>query len=537
MYSAAIVAGTTNLISTYSSYSTIINGNNNIICRGVYANIIGSKDSCIYSPTTMGSIINSCCSVIAPTQLGGSQNVGILDGCCNQICASYFSTLIGGADNKLQNGYQNTIIGGCSNCISGASAGGGVYQSTITASTLSYILYGHNNGIFASRCSSITGVFGSTNSIAIIGGECINVSASTKKCIVYSNNFCAYGGKFYGDGSALTGLATGSFITTGQTGVFGAAGYVSTGSTGVFVTTGQTGDFITTGMTGAFGGANVNLSGYLRTGQLEFLSEAPFTMCSFVVGSDFSNSGSRNSVFNSLESCAEYTSRDNFISSTNYSIVSGGVANSAILGGIYNVINASVTGSIILGGSGIVASINNTVYANNLCVVGGVIYGNGSGITGINSQVNKCQILAKNNTPFDICAVTRVASTYIGNQRITDNSYTGMFYFCDHNDSSVDDCNLYSINNYGYCAAQFSAMILGNAIYGGEVFTTSIKIEGVATSSGVVNQNKTIHSQSFPTDDACVIVENQSLKIYITGAATGMNWGVRLDVLGMQGYD
>lgn len=224
---------------------------------------------------------------------------------------------------------------------------------------------------------------------------------ATNTNTIYANNFCASNGKFYGDGSSLTGLATGSFITSSQTGAFGGSNidlssYITTGQTGIFVTTDQTGNF---------------------------------------------------------------------------------------------------------------------------------------------AKLDKCQILAKNNTPFNICAVTRVASTYISNQRITDAQGNGAFYFCDHDDASVDDCNLYAINS-SYCAAQFSAMILGHAAYSAsDIFTTSIKIDGVATCSGVLNQSKIIHNQAFQTEDACVVIENQALKIYVTGAQTGMNWGVRLDIVGMQGYD
>ena len=71
---------------------------------------------------------------------------------------------------------------------------------------------------------------------------------------VYSPNFS---GKYYGDGSALTGLATGSFITTGQTGAFGGAGvdlstYITTGQTGAYAAAAGTGSFVTTAQTGVF---------------------------------------------------------------------------------------------------------------------------------------------------------------------------------------------------------------------------------------------------------------------------------------------
>lgn len=193
---------------------------------------------------------------------------------------------------------------------------------------------------------------------------------------------------------------------------------------------------------------------------------------------------------------------------------------------------SSNSGTFIFG-TGIVPSIENTLYSTNFS---GKYYGDGSALTGLNTGPTKCKVIAENSTPFHICAVTRVASTYVSNDRIT-NAQGGIFYLCDHDDASNDDCDLYTINN-NYCAAQFSAMIVGHAAYNGsDLFTTSMRIDGVATSSGVLNQSKTIHSQAFLTDDACVVFENQALKIFLTGMQTGMNWGVRLDIVGMQGYD
>ena len=349
---------------------------------------------------------------------------------------------------------------------------------------------------------------------------------------VYSSNFS---GKYYGDGSALTGLATGDFLLTGQT--------------GIFIT--NPNDFRTPSTNFSFVfGSNSNSGQY-----------------NLIQGSNNVISGDNALIFGENNTLFDNANSNVVLSSS--ATLSGYACNNVIVGGILHKVCANTFSSVILGGIGIVASSSSTAYANNFCAYDGKFYGDGSALTGLATglfittgqtgafgggnvdlssyvttgqtgnfiSLSKCQVVAKNTTPFDICAVTRVASTYIGNQRITDAEGTGIFYVCDHNDNSADDCNLYTISN-GYCAAQFSAMILGNAEYaGGTVFTTSMKIDGFVTCDGVVNQSKVIHGKAFPTEDACVVLEGQSLKIYITGAQTGMNWGTRVDILGMQGYD
>ena len=85
---------------------------------------------------------------------------------------------------------------------------------------------------------------------------------------VYSPNFS---GKYYGDGSSLTGLATGNFITTGQTGAFGGAGvdlstYITTGQTGAYAAAAGTGSFVTTAQTGVFA-LSANTGSFVTTAQ------------------------------------------------------------------------------------------------------------------------------------------------------------------------------------------------------------------------------------------------------------------------------
>lgn len=99
----------------------------------------------------------------------------------------------------------------------------------------------------AININHVKNTFCGSSGIFVFGTGIIPENQNT----LYSANFCSYNGKFYGDGSALTGLVTGSFITTGQTGNFG--GNIDTGS---FVTTSQTGDFITYLDTGILVGKN-----------------------------------------------------------------------------------------------------------------------------------------------------------------------------------------------------------------------------------------------------------------------------------------
>ena len=330
----------------------------------------------------------------------------------------------------------------------------------------------------------------SSNSGTFIFGDGIVPSIENA---VYSSNFS---GKYYGDGSALTGIAAGSFLATGQYGLANENQNLIVGG-GVYS-----------------GCCNIALNN----------SAGTYTAA---------DNSCANTIINSNASI-EANAKVNFIVGSNNSTISGGSSGNSILGGSSHSIKENNYFSVILGGSQIQACSSNTAYANNFCAYGGKYYGDGSSLTGLATGdfivLSKCQVVAKNNTPFNICAVTRVASTYIANN-------IGNAYLCDHDDASNDDCNLYTINSNGYCIAQFSAMILGNAVYGNDIFTTSMTINGVAGSGSVLSQNKIINSKAFPTDDACVVVQDGYLRIYITGTQTGMNWGTRLDILGMVGYD
>jgi len=310
--------------------------------------------------------------------------------------------LVTGAKGLLDDSWSfllNPVVGfvnsGCFNVVFNTTFSSiceGANNNFISPSNWSKICSG------ADRSAIIGGAFNTINAdvsrSVILGGSSITASSNDT---AYGKNFCAFDGKYYGDGSALTGLATGNFITTSQTGVFGAAGYVTTGSTGIFITTGQTGAFgaagyvstgatgifITTGMTGAFGGGtNVNLSGYITTGNLKYLN-LDGQACGFILGTDFQSSGSYTFAFNAFNSYSTYTSSNNFLISTESSSVNSGAKNNGILGGCYNNINDNVCASVILGGQYITGTSNKTAYANNFCAYQGKYYGDGSSLTGL----------------------------------------------------------------------------------------------------------------------------------------------------------
>ena len=501
---------------TSSTNSTIIGGVSNTVSSTNVASIFGGCNNSITSLVPNNTIVGGTNNV-------SNGNVGIVVGGFGNSVSAYTSNYAGvfAGNNNTSDGYQSVIVGGYNNRVNTCSCQSAVISSSTSrvSGCRSVIVGGYNN--------CITG-FGDS---VILGGQNIVVNASST---AYANNFCSFNGKYYGDASALTGLATGSFVTTG--------------------------------MTGAFGGGGADLSNYVTTGQFSSGLNFSNNYTSVILGQNTSNcivDGANNStIIASCNSCITGASTNAIIigsncscsvSSMNHGIIIGGKCNilcnlmscdTIIIGGHSNCFYDTLlqsSRSVILGGSGIQANSTDTVFGNNFCAYNGKFYGDGSAITGLATGdfvvSSKCQVVARNIQPFHVCAVTRVASTNLNNALIEFQGGIGKAYLCDHDDASVDDCNLYAITSNGYCAAQFSAMILGNALYGGNIFTTSIRIDGVATSGAVLSQNKVINYQAFPTDDACVVVEDQQLKIYITGAQTGMHWGVRLDILGMQGYN
>ena len=167
----------------------------------------------------------------------------------------------------------------------------------------------------------------------------------------YANNFCASNGLFYGNGSGLTGLLTGCFVTTAQTG-----GLVGTGMTGAL--TGLTGGLVGTGMTGALTGLTGGLVGTGSTGVFalaagtgSFLTSTSLDLTSYTAPSGSARGPA--SCYNSiLNGTGHYTNQSHY---------------STILNGVCNQLNLTCY-SIILGGSG--HYTNGSVHTNNLIGVG-----------------------------------------------------------------------------------------------------------------------------------------------------------------------
>jgi hypothetical protein len=198
---SVLSAGSTN--SIYGSCSSIIAGNSNVIngpgnvitssylstaCITSSYSFISSSYNSFVCVTSYGSILSSTNSCIR-----GSSYSNLLGSSSSAICLATLSSIIGGNNNELR-GTGNSILGSI--------------FSNITGTCNSAIIGGSGNCITGLNSAGINSV--------ILGGSAIIANCPNT---AYSNNFCAFNGKYYGDASSLTGLATGNFITSSQTGV------------------------------------------------------------------------------------------------------------------------------------------------------------------------------------------------------------------------------------------------------------------------------------------------------------------------------
>jgi hypothetical protein len=168
-----ILQGTGNTILQCSLYSHIVNGRSNIICDISCNAFIQNGTGNSIKVSSFSSISNGRSNVL--DYVGSSD---ILNGTSNINCLSYYSTIINGCCN---------VIYGC--CFSPVE--------TVNASV---ILGGSSNVISG---SGIKNVF--------IAGSGIRVTGSNTVNTLFANNICLVSGKYYGDGSSLTGLQTGCF--------------------------------------------------------------------------------------------------------------------------------------------------------------------------------------------------------------------------------------------------------------------------------------------------------------------------------------
>ena len=206
------------------------NQTGNFVTTGFLASsgqIFGAYNPNISELCTGSVIIGGYCSCYCK-----SPSSAIIAGTCNRITSGYNSVILGGECNRICSiattyGLHNSIVGGSTNCIlccSQIASIIGSQNSCIYSGCYSSAVAGLSNRICGNYSSIIAGgsntIYTGVSFSAILGGA--NIIACNS-CTAYSNNFCAYNGKYYGDASALTGIATGSFITTGMTGNFGSS--------------------------------------------------------------------------------------------------------------------------------------------------------------------------------------------------------------------------------------------------------------------------------------------------------------------------
>jgi len=202
----ALAANTGCFVFVSPSYSSIIAGQNNTN-NGNYSAIVAGRDHVItdsYDALILGGSANRICNYGFRNSILAAQNSCTLgDSSCNSlISASNVSILCNSSNSSILTSYYS-----CNICD---------VTSTLISTSCSYLSGSCNSAIIGSFCSRLTGV---CNSVIIAG---TNITGNSSRTL-YANNFCSYAGKFYGDGSALTGIATGSFITTGMTGNFGSS--------------------------------------------------------------------------------------------------------------------------------------------------------------------------------------------------------------------------------------------------------------------------------------------------------------------------
>ena len=408
-------------------------------------------------------------------------SVGFVNsGCFNFAINTTFSSICEGANNNFISPSAYSTI--CS----------GAYQSAI-----------------------IGGVYNTINTdvsrSVILGGSSITASNNDT---AYAANFCAANGSYYGDGSGLTNLATGCFVTTGQT--------------GCFVTSGQTGDFI------------INPNDFRKSSNNYNFNDGGNNKTSgsynFIVGNYHNISGCYAAVFGGSNTI-EHMANTNFVASYN-SKISGLACNNAVIGGVSNTIAQYTFASAIIGGMNIVASCNYTVYGQNFCAFGGKYYGDGSALTGITG------LGGGSSTPQQTTTLLTGSTGFFHTSKnigiLAQNCFTGEAfssgYLVLNKGNANETCDLFTVCPTTYCVGTFSAMLIGNGWNDGAV-TTSMRIDGVYGNGQVLNQVKNIYYRTDASNDASVYIENDSFRIAVSGVSGTMAWSSKIDILDMLGYD
>jgi hypothetical protein len=400
-----------------------------------------------------------------------SNYANVLQGTGNTLFKSDYATILNGQGNTFSTSDRSVLLNGFGNYVYGAQDSL-IFGNNNTVQASDSIVFGSGNFNYnesslvfgknnynQSSCSLIIGrcntLQSSSNSdIYIIGtGICLDWAATKNSNTLYVNNLCAYDGKIFGDGSALTGLATGDFVTTGQTGNFGS----------------------------------------LK------LTEC----CSLVLASSSSDNGSHNLLLNPIYSTIQANASANLMVGGRENVISGGAYNNLMVGGCCNRIGEGVNNVAILGGCKIHALDSCTTYATNFCAYEGKFYGDGSALTGIGGgavgSITNSGSFATLASGFCSTNVSIVAANCFG--------YSGYLL------NNEQSCNLYPINTNYIGNSTFSAMIVGY----NPLDKASMKIEGAILNGQVVSQAKTIFYRDLSTTDAFICVENNQLRVYVTG--------------------
>lgn len=361
------------------------------------------------------------------------------------------------------------------------------------------LIFGKNNEIYTSPNSVSIGssnvnsfgkdnyIIGLSNTISAgcsiyIVGSGINLGYNGSGNTLYVNNLCAYDGIIYGDGAGITGLLTGNFVTTGETGAFAPVSFLDISGT-------------------------MNIAGYGKS----------------VVGGCFGSCPGITSVFiNNGYSVADPTTSNNFMVGSYMFTISGGARGNTILNSNYGSIKETVCNSTILGGESICATESCTTYSHNFCAHGGKYYGDGSSLTGLGSQTftgnGSCYQLTSGSISKNIIIIAEK------------NGLTTSGYLC-----SNQSPNLYAAGNQGNMIS-VSATVVGWSQTEPNK-SMSMKIEATIVNREVLSQVKNYYVREVASNDASIVVENNYLKLVVSGLDSNLRLTSKLDILSLDRLD
>ena len=406
---SSIVGGSNNTVSGCNSFigggciNSILLNNGSVIAGGIcnssssfYTSIGGGKCNIVNgsSSTISGGYANTANGLIS-TVSGGyintvSGSFSTVSGGYHNTASAYSSVISGGFFNIACNSYA-TIAGGFSNMASGyiSSVNGG--NNNIASGCFSFIGGGYSN-IASGDSSLISGGISNTasGSTSNIGGGCFNNAGGDANTI---------GGGFLNTTSDRASTVSGGYRNT-------ASGYMSTVSGGFLNTTSDRASTVSGGYRNTASGYMSTVSGgYGNTayGEGSTISGGYFnTICN--ISSGGSISGGISNILSGTGS---------FIGSGYGNIVLGNCSSAM---GSLNCVTGNFSSAI---GCGLNASVDKTLYVNNLCVMGGAsgIYSTISGSTDVSlTALTNNQLLGYNSS---ISKWVNVTPNYIsGNQPI-----------------------------------------------------------------------------------------------------------------------